>query len=350
MKHFLLLVLAAVIVLGQATAVAVTPQALDVSRLPEWDVVSTSPGGKLLLSDSPEMVPADGILYQDKVAGNVRLFFYHVNATDSAKRMEVLLENSGPEPAQVFIQRYGMGGPGYSWMAVGKDAVTSYLAGSQIQQVSVPARGAVPLSAKISETAVLPNMLINGIFDFLADLPVTVKVIMLPMLADRGEFSRKAKVLPADAVHLRGTFYGANRRLIPTRAYDPMHDGATAMTLADNDVDRYLEGLDATDNSRVVNYGNYGVVYEILLPTRNTGRTGCYLTPVGGPYAGAVTVKYGKLAGGLVATPPDRTFFGSYGSRDFAFLGTFDGDETATLLFSPPGGSDLPVKLIFMPQ
>ena len=43
--------------------------------LPEWEVTASSYGGTLLLSDSPEMVSADGILYQDTVSGDVRVFF-----------------------------------------------------------------------------------------------------------------------------------------------------------------------------------------------------------------------------------------------------------------------------------
>jgi hypothetical protein len=354
MRHLNRLVLAVMVMLAltgrMATVGAQSPAALDVAGLPEWRVTNSSAGGKLLLSDSPEMVPADGILYQDKVSGNVRLFFYHVNATDTAKRMEVLLENSGPETAHVVIRRSGLGGPGYSWMAVGKEAETSYLSGSQVQRISVPARGSAPLSAEISNTAVLPNMLINGIFDFTADRPVTVRVMMLPMLADSGAYSRQAKILPADEVHLRGTFEGADRRLVPVKIFDPLRDRGAVLTLADNEVDRYLEGIDATDGVKVLNYGNYGVVYEIFLPSKNTGKLACYLAPMGGPYAGAVAVKYGPVNQKPVATPPDRTFFGGYGTTDFALLGIFDGSQPLSFVFSPPGGSDLPVKFIILPQ
>lgn len=47
----------------------------NIERLPEWEMKSSSLGGTLLLSDSPEMVESDGVLYQDKVEGSVRLFF-----------------------------------------------------------------------------------------------------------------------------------------------------------------------------------------------------------------------------------------------------------------------------------
>lgn len=329
---------------------AIDPETLDIENLPEWRVTSISRGGKLLLSDSPEMVTEDGILYQDKVEGNARLFFYHVNATRIAKQMEVVLENTGSEVAHATVQQYGLGGPGYSWMSVGKEAVTSYLAGSPSYQINIPVGGIVPLSSGISDTAVLPNMLINGIFDFKTDQPVTVKVMMMPMYADSVEFSRKAKILPHDAEHLRGTFEGANRQLLSSKIYDPARDGAVALTLADDAFDRYLEGIDATEGTKVVDYGNYGVLYQIFLPSKNSGKIGYYLAPMGGDYAGAVRIKYRQIDQGPVATPPDRTSFGGSGSTDFALLGVFDSNQSLSFTFSPPGASNLPVKLIILPQ
>lgn len=326
-------------------------EALDVGNLPEWRMSNSSRGGKLLLSDSPEMVADDGILYQDVVEGNVRLFFYHVNAASTAKQMDVVLENSGSETAHVTVQQYGLGGPGYEWMSVGKEAVTSYLAGSLSYRIDIPVGGMMPLSYSISDTALLPNMLINGIFDFKADQPVTVKVMMKPMYADSREFSRKASVLPADTLHLRGTFEGANRQLLSAKIYDPAQDGTVALTLADNAVDPYLQGMDATDGSKVVDYGNYGVLYQIFLPSKNHGKIAYYLTPLGGDYAGAVKISYRQAEQGLVATPSNRTAFGgAEWSANFALLGIFDSSQSLSFTFSPPGASNLPVKLVILPQ
>ncbi|MDR3564746.1 MAG: copper amine oxidase [Negativicutes bacterium] len=354
MKFAVKLFLAVLLVLGRLNQIpaveAAGPEMLDVDNLPEWRVANSTYGGKLLLSDSPEMVTADGILYQDQVDGMARLFFYHVNATDTAKRLEVILENRGPEVAHVAVRQHGLGGPGYIWMAVGKDAVTSYLACRQSYQVSVPAKGSMPLAGGIGDTAVLPNMLVNGIFDIVADRPVTVKVLQMPLFADSGEFSRKAPILPPDEPHLRGTFEGANRRLVPLTIFDPEHDSAIAMTLADNQIDPYLVGVDATDNSKVVNYGNYGVVYRIFLPSKKIGQFACYLAPIGGDYAGSIGIKYRNVDQDPVATPPARLSFGGDGASDFALLGIFNAHEPLWLTFSPPGGSNLPVRIVVLPQ
>ncbi len=328
------------------SAAAAGPAGLDILKLPEWQVTSTSYGGRLLLSDSPEMVAGDGILYQDKVAGDARLFFHHVNATSVPKRLVVLLENAGPAAATVTVHQQGVGGPGYDWMAVGKAAQEAYLAGGGIRQIDVPAGGA----AALYEAAFKPNMLINGIFDFIADGPVNVRVMMLPLDADIKKFARQAKVLPPDAQKLRGTFEGKDRMLVPMKVYNPQADGPVALTLADNALDQYVTGVDATTGEKVLNYGNYGVVYKLFLPADGEGKTAYYLNPRGGDYAGALGIRHKYAAAPPVPTPSGVTAFGHNKLTDFAHVGTFGGGESLWLTFSPPGASNLPVKLIIVPE
>jgi hypothetical protein len=296
------------------------------------------------------MVAGDGILYQDRVEGDVRLFFHHVNATAMPKRVVVLLENTGPEAAAVTVYQHGLGGPGYDWMAVGKAAQQAYLAGGEVYLADVPARGSALLSPALRDAVVKPNMLVNGIYDFVADKPVTVKVMMLPLDADAGRFAMQAPVLPPDGQRLRGTFAGKDRMLVPLRVYNPQEHGAVALTLADNKLDQYLEGIDATSGEKVVNYGNYGVVYRLFLPAAGRGKTSYYLNPRGGDYAGALGIKYKYVIAPPVPTPPGKTAFGSNKLTDFAYVGTFAGDESLWLTFSPPGASNLPVKLVIVPE
>ncbi|WP_371376238.1 hypothetical protein [Sporomusa aerivorans] len=336
---------------GQSIAAAAGLQGMNIENLPEWEAKSTSFGGKLLLSDSPEMVYTDGILYQDTVSGRVRLFFYHVNATNDVKKLDVLLENNGHEPVRVTVGQASLGGPGYDWMATGKEAQSAYMAANQSCQLTIPPGGVLPLAADISRTAMLPNMLINGIYDLTADHPVTVKVMMLPVTEDSRKFSRTAAVLPADQWRLRGTFEGANRIISPTRAYDPQTDGVLGLTLADNQLDVYLRGIDATDNTPVINYGNYGVVYQIMLPSKTGGKVAYYLTPLGGSYAGAIGITHPEVSWSPVATPQGRLYFGENKHRsEFAFLGTYESGDPLSFTFSPPGASNLPVKIIVVPQ
>lgn len=349
-KLILVLVMLLSLVCPAATVAAAGPQELDIGDLPEWEMRLSSQSGRLLFSDSPEMVNRDGILYRDQVEGAGRLFFHHVNADAVAKRLEVLVENKSSKVARVAVRQYGLGGPGYAWMAIGKETLTSYLAGSQPYELAIPPGGAVPLSAVISETAVLPNMLISGMFDFTADRPVTVTVLMLPLLEDGAAFARTARVLAPDEYHLRGTFEGADRKLVAASPYDPAEDGPVALTLGDNQIDRYLTGVDATNGKPVINYGNYGVVYQLVIPSKSGGKIAYYLAPRGGEYAGAIGIDHPDATWRSVATPMGRVHFGTNRAEDFAFLGTYDSGETMVFTFSPPGASNLPVKIVVLPQ
>ncbi len=332
------------------TLAAGGPAGLEMENLPEWEVTNTSLGGKLLLSDSPEMVSGDGVLYQDKVEGPVRLFFYHVNASNEVKKLDVLLANNGREAAHVTVSQASLGGPGYDWLAIGKETQTGYLASKEFYQLTIPPGAVVPLSASISQSAMLPNMLIHGIYDLTVDKPTTVKVMMLPVTEDSRSFARTAAVLPADQWRLRGTFAGANRKISPLRVYDPNADGVVGVTLADNQIDVYLQGIDATDTSPVVNYGNYGVLYQVLMPSKTGGRISYYLAPLGGCYAGAIGINHPGVNWSPVRTPQGRVYFGENKYKDFAFLGTYDSGDPLSFTFSPPGASNLPVKIIVIPQ
>ncbi len=335
---------------GGIVVAAFSAKGMNLDTLPEWEMKSSSTEGKLLLSDSPEMVEQDGILYQDTVKGKVRLFFYHVNASPDVKKMAVLLENKGTKPAQITVSRSTISGPDYSWMVVGKEAQNLYFSEDKnAYKLTVPPGTVMPLSAKIEEM-MMPNMLINGIYDFTVDNPITVKVIMLPVTADSVTFAKKLKVLPADQWRLRGTFDGADRELAPIDVYDPKQDGTIGITLADNHIDSYLNGIDATDGSKVVNYGNYGVVYRVLLPSQKGRRINYYLVPMGGHYAGALAINHPDVYWSPLSIPRDRLYFGDNRQKDFAFIGTFEGGDPLSLTFSPPGASNLPVKLVIVPQ
>ncbi|MEG6584926.1 copper amine oxidase [Dendrosporobacter sp. 1207_IL3150] len=325
-------------------------QGKDVLDLPEWPVTSSSYGGKLLLSDSPEMVPDIGITYQDTVSGNVRLFFHHVNDTKEPKKIVVLLENKGNETAHVTVSRFGLGGPNLDYLLVGKDAQMQYLKGNNLYLLEVYQQSSRILDTSLSEKIVQPNELVHGIYDFISDKPVNVKVMMMPVNEDIEKFAAEAKVLPADQHRLRGTFEGKDRMIVGQKVFNGQKDNMSVVTLADNVIDRYVTGIDATDGSEVINYGNYGIVYKMFLPTTYNGKIGYYLNPRGGVYAGGIGLKYRHQNEFALETPSNSLFFGENKITDIERLGVFDGGQSLWFTFSPPGASNLPVKLVLVPQ
>jgi hypothetical protein len=330
-----------------ATSAANLP--VNLLQAPEWPVAVTSFGGHLLLSDSPETVPADGIMYQDTVNGSARLFFHHVNGTAVPKKIVAVLVNEGSEAANVTVSQYGVAGPSADYMAVGKAAQQEYLSAPELYLLAVPPHGVALLAPVLDVTVVSPNMLVNGIYDFQTDKPLTVKMMMLPVTADVEKAAATATVLPSDMYRLRGTFDGPDRLLVPEKAYDPKQDGVLALTLADNQVDRYQRGIDATDGSAVINYGNYGVVYKLYIPSAFGSDLQVFLNPRGGDFAGALGVKYKYQVEAPLPVPLNAASFGSKVS-DLSKVGTFASGQSLWLTFSPPGASNLPVRLIFAPR
>ena len=330
-------------------AAPVPGQILEVNGLeyPEWPVSVTPYGGTLLLSDSPETVKEDGILYQDTVSGSLRVFMYHLNGTGASKKVVVTLENPGDKPVKVLLHKKGYGGPGYNYMEVGKKAEQTYLDSKGIETITLSPKELRLLDSSLGRIVVPADTLVNGIYDFLADGPVTVKVMSMPVDANIGKFAAKAKILPNDDQRLRGTFPGKDRLIIPHRLYRGEQDGTVTIALADPNKDGYVTGIDATDGSPALNYGNYGVLYRIFLPGES-GNAAYLLNPRGGEYAGVMGIQYKHETSYTLATPGDRLFFGSTPS-DSAYLGTFDASQSLWLTFSPPGASNLPVKLILRP-
>ncbi|GMB01761.1 copper amine oxidase [Pelosinus sp. IPA-1] len=323
---------------------------LDGLKLPEWSTTVSPYGGKLLLSDSPETVPDDGIMYQDTVDGDIRLFFHHVNGTQVNKKIIVLLENADEVyPAHVTVTKFGLGGPSLDYLEVGKKVQKDYLQDENLYLLEVPEKGSRSLISFLDTSIVEPNMLVNGMYDFKTDRPITVKVMMMPVDADIQEFARAAKVLPADQYRLRGTFEGKDRLVVGKEVYDSKQSGAVALTLADNHIDPYVTGIDATDGTSTLNYGNYGIVYKVFLPSMSGGKASYYLNPRGGEYAGWLGLEYRHQDEHSIPTPADVMSFGSKKISESAFLGTYETGKAVWLTFSPPGASNLPIKLIIAP-
>ena len=354
MKWFRKMMIALALLMAQSGAVclagnAAVPQA-DLLKAPEWPVTVTSFGGRLLLSDSPEIVPADGIMYQDAVNGSARLFFHHVNGTAEAKKIVVLLVNNGDNPVRVTVSQHGIAGPGGNYLAVGKEAQEEYLAGGDLYLLDVPARGTALLAPVMNIVPVGPNMLLNGIYDFRTNGQITVKVMMMPLDANAAEMASRLTVLPNDKYRMRGTFDGPDRLIIPDKAYDARRDGPVAFTLADNLIDIYQKGIDATDGSPAVNYGNYGVVYHVYIPSVKEESVQVLLNPLGGEFAGAMGIKYNYVENAPQPVPADKLFFGHGPQPQLAPVGTFASGSSLWLTFSPPGASNLPIRLILAPR
>ena len=334
-----------------------------------WDVRAEDIGGTLLFSDSPEYVKESGILYRDTVEGDARVLYYHLNDTTQPKKVAVILETDA-DLAIVSVTRGGTSTPSTDYLRVGKATQIAYFDPAQHEERIYVAKERPRLLSPVMNTTVLaPGELVYGVYDFHANAPVRVSVVMYGADVDPFSFLRTARVLPRDEVALRGTFQSMDRIVTLPRAYAPMRDGAAYFPIGDNVHDLYRSGVDATDGTPVVNYGNYGILYHIVLPIMGRGQVRCFLSPLGGVYAGAVTaVSDGQSR--LIETPASRAYFGDQTLpeppqiakartegllvltqyTELADLGTYSAVHPVTFAYSPPGASNLPVNIILLPE
>ena len=321
-------------------------------------------GGTLLFSDSPEYVTDDGILYSDVVNGSARLLYYHLNNSQSDKKLAVIVENVSDRFNTLNITRGAATKPGRKFLSIGKAVLTSYMRNNFRTSLTLKKHERKLLRDNMQDLVIKPGQLVYGLYDFNVDYPVRITVLMYPATADPFIYSLGARVLPKDDQQLRGTFKEMTRVIRSKKKYDPDTDGIVYLLLSDGVQDQYKTGIDATDGSTVTNFGNYGIDYRLELETRD--KTQFFLSPLGGMYAGAMRSNY-RGHSQLILTPRGKTYFGDETPEEppnvhearqegiallteqteLAELGTFDGK--VQFEYSPPAASYLPVNIILMP-
>ena len=308
--------------------------------------------GKLLFSDSPETVDEDGILYQDTVKGDVRLLYYHLNNMKDDKKVAVVIENLADKPNKLTITRQATGGPSDDYLYVGKTTLSRYLADDRQQEMTLPPRYRTLLHAADNDRKIPYGGLVYGIFDFNAQRDLKVTVLMAPIDADLMTYVDKAPVLPKDLQRLRGTYDGKDRYLTNHSPFNPERMGKSYFYIGDNKTDLYKYGFDATDHTATQNFGNYGVMYTFHPRLNGSGRTSYYLQPIGGVYAGVMTVRSGEDGEKkIIRTPEELPFYGHEKDLNYySYLGTYSNQDDIYFEYTPPGASNLPVQIIMVPE
>lgn len=356
---------AAVALVTAITTLPVFARPFESTIMKRLPVEVTDSGGTLIFSDSPEYVTKNGILYTDVVKGDARILFYHLNNTGVKKKLAVIVENVSGMENKIEITRGGFTAPNDNFLLVGKETQLMYMQKNFHDKIKLAKNESKLFQAKMNNVVISPGHLVYGVYDFNAKGAVRIYVLMYPEKADPLKFLKYAEILPKDEYRLRGTFKNMNRNIKLKRDYDPKRDGIGYILICDDVTDFFKRGVDATDGSEVVNFGNYGVNYTLDFNMR--AKTKFCLSPLGGTYAGAVRFYHGKKFG-AVPTPQDRIFFGDKtppepesvkkareeglsiwtNLTESSELGTFSGK--VTFEYSPPGASNLPVNIILFPD
>ena len=358
-KKIIAAVIAALTLTSNASAEKIS------SVMHKLEVESRDSGGTLIFSDSPEYVSKNGILYTDTVSGDARILFYHLNDTGLRKKFAIIFENVSNGKAIVNVTRGGFSLPNRNYFSVGKNAQTMYMQNNFSDSIELRRYERKIFQPNEKYFLLNPGQLVHGVCDFNSDKPVKIFLLMYPEYADPLQFLDRAEILPKDKYCLRGTFKKMNRTLTLKRPYDWKDDGIGYILIGDNVNDLYKRGIDATDGSEVINYGNYGINYTLNFKTKSLTRF-C-LSPLGGHYAGALRYRY-KDKSGVIQTPHNKLYFGDRmppenqavafariegislmtEGTELSELGSYRGQ--VSFEYSPPSASNLPVNIVLMPE
>jgi len=289
----------------------------------------------LLLSNSPESVKENGILYRDSAEGPIRLMYHHSNGTPDKKRIYILAENRSKEPVSLTISKAGFGGPNTDVLTTGKNGLARYLTSKLNRRHDLLPGQAMILDGVGSERDMLSGQTVFNMIDLMASGNVTFTFVM----ADPGgEVLSTWRSLPelARDNHPRGTFYGVNK----TISLRVSGSESQRFTLADNRVDSHLGGIDALSGEAVSNAGNYGVVYHFQISADT--QMGLLTNPRGGVFRGVGLNPDGSLYG-----MPEAGLISS-GAQAVMNLTLAQGEKT-DFVFIPPAASNLPVLFLFVP-
>lgn len=345
--------------------------AAELREMIPWPMKAQDVGGTLLLSDNPEYVKKTGIYYSEQVKGDARVLYYHVNETRKDLRIAIVLENRGEAHAIVHVTRLGLAEPSPDYLAVGKAVQLSYF-GRQSTEGFILAPGERRILCREQEAQLIkPKDLACSCVDFTVSRPVTATVLVHEADDSPLEYIEEAPLVKAvgRTDTMRGSYTGMNRLLTGKKQYRPRRDGIVYFTVGDGSADKFHSGIDSADGTIMTNEGNYGIVYNITIPCARGGFR-VYMAPRGGVYAGAVNVEADESVGSprLIETPEWSGWdFGtagllaeSYGDKtgkclispqdEVTLLGSFQPRHELRLEMSPPPASNLPVRIILVPE
>ena len=310
----------------------------------EVKAAQTTSGSTLIFSDSPEMVYKNGVLYRDTVSGDVRIFFHHVNAMETNKKLAVILKNEELRPTDFKVINNSIGNAGWHYLKVGKESQQKYFSGSH-QEISGTLGFGDNVDLLTTNGYVLePQQLLVGTIDLHTDKPVEISVVMCDENTNYELYNEYAPVQPMDEHPLRGTFNNADWSYNVAQPINTDNGGVYMLELASEE-QGFARGKDGTTGLEAVNYGNYGVVYKVDFTISGTKPSALYLNPLGGLFAGyGVLKKAGEEK--LIPLPQNKVAIGdSY--DDLLKLGDLE-PGTYSFIWSPPGASNLPIRLYWM--
>lgn len=295
--------------------------------------------GRMLMSDSPEEVSREGILYRDMINGKGRILMHHINRFSNAsvvggdKRLVIVAENTSTTPVTLTLSNKVIKGPVTDVLYVGQKLLYDYLVGSE-DEVMVLQPGERRYIYD-SGTKWQQETCISGLMDVSTTGEVTFTMAAVSAGNTINNMSSMEFLL--QAVHPRGTFSEIAIN------YTLNLDGTKpTKLLIGTGEEEWVKGYDALTNEPAQNKGNYGVSYYITMTAEED--MGIILNPRANVFRGAIEWK----GIGVYNIPTVGAIFNN--TAKAISLGTIKAGETKTFEYMLPNGSAAPVLIGFIPK
>lgn len=295
--------------------------------------------GRMIMSDSPEQVQREGVLYRDVINGKGRILLHHINDfSDSSvaggvKRLVLVAENKTDQPKKVVLGNKIIRGPVTDILFLGQRTLYDYLMGAQDEVITLK-----PGEKKFiydSGKKWTQQSCISGLMDVSTDGEVTFT--MAAISAGTTINTMTGMELLLQAVHPRGTFEGIGIN------YTVRPDGSKPTKLVlGNGMEEWVKGYDALMQGEAYNKGNYGVSYYITITAEED--MGIILNPRANVFRGAIKWK----GDGVYNVPSSGAIYNN--TAKAVSLGTIKAGQTKTFEYMLPNGSSAPVVIGFIPK
>lgn len=293
---------------------------------------------RLLVSDYPERLTADGVLFNATIDRSrpQRFLYYHYNpGGEPARRILVKATNTSLLPAVVHVIA-GLAGPGANEMEVGHNATKSFLVRLRRNEgtiVTIPPNATVNLV----NHDLPPNAIVNGILQLheISGDPLTIAVVAQHADAPLDQSADTATLLSGGAPHARGVYPVPEFFSEYTYA---VNAAALEIPLGQLPLPNLREGEALA--------GDYGVEQNVRVVIVNSTRTAqaiaLYANPRGGDATGTFIID-----NTLVQAHRLQAFTRFKLWQETIAPGTY---RTLQITTMPEGGSSYPLRLIFAPD
>jgi hypothetical protein len=290
---------------------------------------------QLLVSDYPERLTADGVLFTATIdrTTSQRFLYYHFNpATEPARRILVKATNNAATPAVVHLLA-ALAGPGANEMEVGHNATRSFLVRARRNEgtvITIPPNATV----NIVNHSLPPNAVVNGILQMreISGDPLDIAVVAQGADAPLDQSADAANLLAGGAPHARGVY--------------PVPEFFSEYTFFTDAPPLVIPiGQLPLPNLRVGEAlsGDYGVMQTVRVVIVNTSRFGQAIALYANPRGGAATGTF--IIDDTLVQAHRLTAYSRYKIwQETIAAGTY---RTLRVTTMPEGGSSYPLRLVF---